>query len=545
METKVHHRFLEILPGLLTWTTLILPVILSLFFPVGVAIFLLFFTTFWLYQSLEFSVMILRTYFQYKQALLFPWSDALRLLTAHSNQNGNLDQPAIAKKNMKSLLEKHAQIIALGQAKDPFAIFHLVVIATCGEDLSVLRQSIQKIADSHYDLSRIVILLAGEERDRERAIRNAEALKLEFGSQFAQFYFTLHPADTVGEVRGKGANIAYAARTTVPGFLKEFGCDPSDVLVTTLDADHCVHPEYFACLTTTYLTTPDRGKKAYQPLPLFYNNIWDVPLINRMIAFQNSFWHMIESGRPYRLRNFASHAQSLDALLQTDFWSSQTIVEDGHQYWRSFFTFNGQYEVIPLFIPIYQDAVQGETYTKTLWGQYKQLRRWAWGASDIPFVIQKIREKGKAIPAFTKYINFYRLVEGHFMWATAPVIITLTQPIPRLINESFANTVFSYNMGIILSHFFTVALVGIFASVWITILMAPPIPHRTLLGKTWLRLSILVQWLFLPLITIVFGAIPAIESQTRLMFAKYLDFQITPKVRVPSNIHAVQGNLPR
>ena len=37
-------------------------------------------------------------------------------------------------------------------------------------------------------------------------------------------------------------------------------------------------------------------------------------------------------------------------------------------------------------MPIYQDAVLSSTYVKTLKAQFIQLRRWAYGASDVPYV---------------------------------------------------------------------------------------------------------------------------------------------------------------
>jgi hypothetical protein len=39
------------------------------------------------------------------------------------------------------------------------------------------------------------------------------------------------------------------------------------------------------------------------------------------------------------------------------------------------------------------------------------------------------------------------------------------------------------------------------------------------------------QWLILPFSIIIFGAIPGLESQTRLMINKRLGFFVTPKSR--------------
>jgi len=33
------------------------------------------------------------------------------------------------------------------------------------------------------------------------------------------------------------------------------------------------------------------------------------------------------------------------------FWSRRTIVEDGHQFWRSYFYFRGRYRAVPVRTP--------------------------------------------------------------------------------------------------------------------------------------------------------------------------------------------------
>jgi hypothetical protein len=106
-----------------------------------------------------------------------------------------------------------------------------------------------------------------------------------------------------------------------------------------------------------YAVTPNRERLSYQPVALYFGNIWDAPAPMRVLATGNSFWTIIGSMRPHALRNFAAHSQPLSALVSMDFWSKRSIVEDGHQYWRSYFYFKGDYSVMPIHVPVYQDAV--------------------------------------------------------------------------------------------------------------------------------------------------------------------------------------------
>src|SRR5690606_23472144 len=185
-----------------------------------------------------------------------------------------------------------------------------------------------------------------------------------YGSKFKHAMSVKHPLNP-NEVRGKGGNITYAARE-LERYIKQQGIDPSKVMVTTLDSDNRPHKSYFTAVSYLFAATPEPKKASYQPVPMFTNNIWDAPAPMRVIATGNSFWNLVLSLRPHMLRNFSSHSQPMDALIATDYWSTRTIVEDGHQFWRSYFRFDGDYEVYPVYLPIYQDAVLAKTLKKTL-----------------------------------------------------------------------------------------------------------------------------------------------------------------------------------
>ena len=129
------------------------------------------------------------------------------------------------------------------------------------------------------------------------------------------------------------------------------------VIVTSLDSDNRMSEKYLDYVAYEFITRPNRQRLSYQPVSLFMNNIWEATAPMRVIAISNSFFNIISTMRPHTLRNFASHSQPLAALVEMDFWSKRTIVEDGHQYWRSLFHFHGDYDVVPIHVAIYQDAV--------------------------------------------------------------------------------------------------------------------------------------------------------------------------------------------
>jgi len=535
VDTRWFYRILEIIPGFITWTLLTAPIILSFFYPVAVAYFIIAFDIFWLLKSIRMSFSLVRGHQRSQEAESINWRDRLTELSNvdkslnHANDQLELALERHAPKPYLSKLKKEVdrlQMLAEHQTIlfDPTRITHCIIMPLYNESIEVIRPAIQALARSNYNLKKILFVFSYEQRGGSGSKETAKQLEKEFGKTFGEYITYMHPDGMVGELKGKGANISFAGKKVLKHIQKK-GISTHDVVVTTLDCDHRVHPDYLSCLTYAYCTNPNRRNSSFQPLALFNNNIWDVPAPMRVIATSNSFWVMIESVRQGRLRNFASHAQSLDALEDTDFWSITSPVEDGHQFYRSYFTFNGNYMVEPLFIPIYQDAVLASSYPRTFVAQFKQLQRWAYGVSDFPYVV-KNSIKNKEIPLGNKLIQIGRLLEGHISWSTAPLILTFAAWAPLYLNASFNKQALAHQLPIVASNILTLATVGLFVTIWISFIMLPKRPSH----QKWYKIIFMIlQWVLVPITAIVFGAFAAISAQTRLMLGRYLGFVVTEK----------------
>lgn len=513
------YRLFEILPGAISWSILIFPIVGAFFFPRAVSVFIAVYILVWFFRSIKSSAFLIYSYYKSRKQSSMDWSHPLSFFTGNP--------PPLRTDLEKEITARIVTQKEQGLFKKWTDIYHVVIVATYKEDKEVLESSINAIKQVDFPLDRIIVVLATEERDHMRAKTNASYLMDRFKGVFGHFLHFMHPANVPGELAAKGANITYACKNTA-NFLKDRGVNFSDVIVTTLDADNRPHPTYFSNLTFHYLMEPKRDRRSYQPLAFFFNNIWDVPFANRLIALANTFWYLAESGESAHLFNASVYAQSLDTLVAEDFWSRQTIVEDLHQYWRTYFHFRGDHVVVPLFVPVYQDALQNRTYFTSLIGQYRQLRRWAWGASEIPYVLIKMWHERKHLEFWPNVKRFLYLFYIQLTWATAPIIIFFNNSIPTFFNPRFSNSVFAYNISQSIYLILTLMLIAIVVSLWVSMLSLPRPTGRFSRIRFFYSL---LQWVLLPFVTLIYGAIPAIDAQTRLMLNKPLGFVVTEKVR--------------
>ena len=521
------YRLFEMLPAAASYGAFVLLIVLSLVNPILASIYLILIIVTLLVKAagIAFHTVQGRNWIEAAQKV--DWHKRLMDLEAPQLALDSEDLEPIKSFGHREHRE-NLRIIADNSNKfpKPSDIYNAIIIATYNESYEVLEPTIRSIIDCSFDKQKIILTLAYEERGGEATKANAIRLQKEFKDSFYAFHIVEHPADMPNEVIGKGGNITYAG-FFLQKWLAGQKIAASDVIVTTLDSDNKPYPSYFDYVTYEYIVREDRKHLSYQPVALFLSNIWDAPAPMRVIATGNSFWNIISSMRPHTLRNFASHSQPMDALEEMGFWSTRTIVEDGHQYWRSYFHFKGNYSVVPIHVPIYQDAVLSDTYLKTLKAQFIQLRRWSYGASDVPYVATRVLTSKRTVPLWGGLARLFRLFEGHVSLASVSILVAVGAWVPLLINGESARSIAAHQLPDVVSVIQQIALVGLFVTVFVSFKMLPPRPERYKKHRTFFMLA---QWALMPITAVVYGAAAALYSQARLFTGRYLDkFDVTDK----------------
>jgi hypothetical protein len=518
-ERKGHYRLFETLPGVLSYALLFLPLLLAAISVRWAVFFVLLYLLIFFTRSIGYSTRALAGYRTMKRHMRLDWQGLCADIDAGKITSATIKRPHWHHKNLRLLPTRELDL-------RPKEILQAVIVATVNESREIIEPTLQAVLSSDYDPKNIILVMAYE----GRAGKAAEARVLElmelYGDKFKHAMAVKHPANLKGEIIGKGGNISYAGRK-LQKYLKAESIDPKRVLVTTLDSDNRPDKRYFAALTYLYCVVPKPLRASYQPLAMYTNNIWDAPTMMRVIATGNNLYYIVGTQRPHLSRNFSAHAQPMQALIETDFWSTRTVVEDGHQFWRSYFRFDGDYRVYPFSIPIYQDAVLAEGYWQTIRAQFVQLRRWTYGASDIAYIADKGFWHKNSIPKADVLAKLLRTLEGHVSWSTQAVMVWYIGFVPALFHPQSQAAL---ELPLIVSRVQRIGIIGLLIIVYVCLVTLPPRPARY---KRHRSVFMLLQWVFLPITSIGFGCLAAFNSQTRLIFKKYISrFDVTQKTMI-------------
>jgi cellulose synthase/poly-beta-1,6-N-acetylglucosamine synthase-like glycosyltransferase len=482
-------RFLEILPGALSWTILIGIILASMYAPFFAAYFIIAFSIYWVLKTIFLSYHVRYNWKRLKHHMKLDWG-----------------------------------VLVSRFKYDNF--YQLVIFPYYHEPVEVLEEALKGLAAAKYDLKKMIVVLAAEERAGEAAVAQGFSMQEKYGHLFGHFLVTSHPANVPGELAGKGSNTHFALHAVHTAVIEKYTIPHKDIVTSIFDVDTVIYPDYFNCLMWHFLSAANPYKSAFQPVPLFNNNLWEAPALSRVMAMSSTFWQMIMQERPDKSATFSSHSVSYQALYEIGYGQANVVSEDSRIYWNLLIANNGEFDIVPLSYPISMDATIAPTTWGTIKNIYKQHRRWTYGVENWCYITYHFT-KNKAIP-LKKRLSIGALQgEGYSSLVTNPIMLFILGWAPIFLGtREFHETVLSYELPIIVRNLLIVAMVGLVISSIISLSLTPPRPE----GHSRFRYVVMtLQWIMVPVTMIVFSAIPGLDAQTRLMFGKYMGFWVTPK----------------
>lgn len=488
IQSSYIYKFSEKAIPIIVWLTILMPLWLSPFHPAIAAYLILAYFLYFLYKALKtiyFGTLSLKLM---HQAETTQWSDFLK------DQKGVDD------------------------------IQHYILIVNYKESAEKLALTLDYMKNQTYDLKKVHIVLGMEEREGEEAKKRSREIHKKYEDVFGSVTTSFHVIKP-GEAVGKASNAAYAGKIMTQQAQKA-GWDPKNVLVTVCDADSLLPKDYLAYLTYKYLNVPDAEYKFFAAPVLLYNNFWKLPFPIRMQTILSSVARLSYLSQREDLIQISTYSTTLWLLESIDYWDVDIIPEDWHVWMQAFYTLGEKVKTIPIYLPIVRDGVLAPTLRKTFRTRYEQEKRWAWGATDVPYAITRFFR--------STHVNFWArlrrllfVMEVHFMWPTAFFILTISASIPPLINPSFERTVLGFLLPKLASFILTASSILLIVAVYFDYSLRKKINIET----SWRQVPMLfIQWYFLPIVSFLFSSLPALEAHTRMLLGKKLEYKVTEKV---------------
>ena len=480
-------RLLEIFVPSLSWVLITMPLWLSFYHPALVAYLIITFDVFWFYKSFTLALHAIKSFVTMNAHVKIDWLTLAKILPHYDE------------------------------------LYHVIVIPEYHEPIHILRRTLENLTKQDFPKEKIIIVLATEAKDPEASI-TALALRNEFAPLVGKFLVTRHTLHT-GETAGKSSNMAWAARQVVQK-LKIWGIPLEYVTISSCDADALLHPKYFSYLAHIFLADEQRSYHFYQGAILFYNNIWRIPLPSRVVNTMFSISNLAILSQKNKLINFSTYSLSLATAVKAGFWGVDVIPEDYHMFFKVYFTLGEQVRTKSIFLPILLDSAESHGFWRTMVNQYEQSKRWAWGISDIPFVMRNAVLHNE-IPPFDRLRRVAQLLEQHVFWPSNWFILTVGSILPPLINPAFGRTVLGHNLSQLSSGILTLSMIFLLVIIILDWRTKPPRPREF---AAWKLPFLYIQWLTVPVVSFFLSALPGLDAHTRMILGKRLEYRVTEKV---------------
>lgn len=554
-KERFFKRIFEIFPGLFAWSVITSPIWGGIFFPIATAYFVLIFNAFWVYKSLSNVAQFIIGYFRIRNGENTDWMSKLKRLD--NLESGILDLendikdlgkvkfdegrfsksslrklPTFLKKTLFNLAKHKTRRHLLREIKEFQKIQdreilnwrnvrHIVIVPFWKEPYPVLKRNIEKLANQTFSPKKISIVLGAEAR-HPPAFEIAKKLQKEYSGIFEHVWVNNHVL-TLEEIIGKASNMANCGKFAQKK-IEELGWNKSEITITSCDCDTQFDRQYFAYLTYLFVIDKNRYTHFFAAPMVYYANIWKVPVYSRVA---NTLFAINNISRSVRIDSFiqvSSYSFSWKLLEAIDFWSVDIIPEDFHMFFKALYLFGDDVMTVPIYLKNLADAAESMGHIGNIKNQYEQVKRWAWGVSDHGWMLRNLwRTKKKSLYVF--YRTFHTIYD-HLTWSIISFILLFGANIPPLVNRDLARTVLGQKLPKVSSFMLTASSIGFVLALILDFFMKPRRDKKVSILQIILEQF---QWLTFPVVSFVFGAIPGLDAQTRLLFGKYLEYRLTEK----------------
>jgi len=480
-------RVLEVLPPAAAWLALTSPVWAAILVPHVLGYFLIAFAAYWWWRSCEFAVGLVMGIWRLQTTRRRDWLTAAKAFAGHEQ------------------------------------LCHVVIVPTYKESEEVLIDTLGCLANQTVASQELTVVLAFEERDTLAPDRAAN-LARRFDGVFDHLLITFHP-DLPGEVKGKSSNLAWAAERIEAELIADGKLDPQHLLVTVCDADSRLDRQYLAALGHAALAHPDGMLHVYQPAILFYANHRRLPPILSAVSSVFSLYSLARLAASHRLVPQSTYSLSWWAARRVGFWDVDVVPEDSHMFFKLWLHLGRRVRTRAIHLPVWADAAEGANPLGTVASTYQQIRRWAWGVSDIPYLALRTL-RARHIPWHIRIARVGWYVEEHLVWPSHWFLLTLGGLVPPLINPDYAATALAIWQNSAISTLLGLCTPAILLAIVADVLLKKQLPDG---GSLLNLISGVPGFVLLPLTGLALVALPALDAHTRLLLGRSLAYQVTEK----------------
>ncbi|KAG0171835.1 hypothetical protein DFQ30_000294 [Apophysomyces sp. BC1015] len=324
--------------------------------------------------------------------------------------------------------------------EDP-SYFHAFIVPNYCEPEGLLKDTIERIANHRNAQSHYALILAMEQSEAGYEAKG-ERLATAFKDRFAHFIVTGHPADIPGESRGKGSNVAYAARHGCEELLRR-GVDRRRVILTVSDSDSAIPELYVREVDEALDHAEDPYHLVLAPPIFFSRNCFEVPAAVRVTDITWSAMVMSNLSNSRGL-SFPCSNYSLSMILaeRVGYWDTDAdaVGEDMHMWLKCFFKTGGQVRTAPIYVPINLTNVQTPGYLSNVNARFIQAKRHYNGVADVAYTLKSafnftdgVLTTNSNVSWLDKFTVCLLILEAHMIPATSGWLMFAAVPLMQFL----------------------------------------------------------------------------------------------------------------